>query len=150
MVCPRIAPTVLPADLLGISCCFLVADSVMPETRNDRRKRQCTHASSPSPHQHVHRPWLKADIYASDYNQQHSEDSRVLEETVVPVADGRSKEYCDWWRDHSTGRDNLGGLGVRLIGDASSPELFTSMAHNDLAYSRCSCRCTPSFVSRST
>lgn len=77
-------------NLLGIRCYVLVADSVMPETRNDRRKRQCTRASSP--HQHVHQPRLKTflyDTYSGDDSQQHSEGSRLLEETMMPVADGR-------------------------------------------------------------
>lgn len=58
----------------------------------------------------------------------------------MPVAEGRTKQYCDWWRDHCAGQDSLGVFSVRLIGDASSPQLFTSIAHNDLAYSRHACR----------
>lgn len=124
----------------GHSCYLPVAGTVMPETRSDRRKRHCARASSPQ--QHVHPPWLKLDTYDCDDSEQHGKRLPLSEETMMPVADGRNREYCEWWRAHCTGRDKLGVFSVRLIGDASSPELFTSIAHNDLAYSRYACRYT--------
>lgn len=78
------------------------------------------------PQQNVHQAMLAPN------NQRTEQNSSG--ESVVPVAGGRTKDYCDWWREHCLEQSNLSLFNVRLIGDASSPQLFTSMAHNDLAY----------------
>ena len=83
------------------------------------------------PQQNVHQAMLAPN------NQRTEQNSSG--ESVVPVAGGRTKDYCDWWREHCLEQSNLSLFNVRLIGDASSPQLFTSMAHNDLAYCRYAC-----------
>ncbi len=83
------------------------------------------------PQQNVHQAVLAPN---SQHTAQNSSD-----ESVVPVAGGRTKDYCDWWREQRSEQSDLSLFNVRLIGDASSPQLFTSMAHNDLAYCRYAC-----------
>lgn len=80
--------------------------------------------------QNVHQPILSTD---GDRNQQQRKGWST--EVTVPIAEGRTQAYCDWWRKEA-GRDGLSLFCVRLIGDASSPEAFTAMAHTDLAYFR--------------
>ena len=82
-------------------------------------------------HQNVHQALLAPN---SQDTAQNSSD-----ESVVPVAGGRTKDYCDWWREQCLEQSNLSLFTVRLIGDASSPQLFTLMAHIDLAYCRYAC-----------
>ena len=82
------------------------------------------------PQQNVHQAVLAP-------NSQHT--AQNSDESVVPVAGGRTKDYCDWWREKCSEQSDLSLFNVRLIGDASSPQLFTSMAHNDLAYCRYAC-----------
>lgn len=52
--------------------------------------------------------------------------------SAVPVAGGRTKDYSEWWREQVLEQNDLSLFNVRLVGDASSPQLFTSMAHIDL------------------
>ncbi len=85
-------------------------------------------ASTQHPQQNVHQAML---IPTSQHTAQTWSD-----ESVVPVAGGRSKDYCEWWREQVVEQSNLSLFNVRLIGDASNPQLFTPMAHNDLAYCR--------------
>lgn len=59
--------------------------------------------------------------------QAHCEGS--LKPTVFP-----DKDYHDWWREQVVEQESLGLFTVRLIGDASNPQLFTPMAPTDLAY----------------
>ena len=80
------------------------------------------------PDQHVHKPMLA--VRAGQH------DSESYAELIVPITGGRSQEYCDWWCEQVLGQDNHSLFSVRLIGDASSPQLYTLMAHNDLAYCR--------------
>ncbi|KAL3159323.1 hypothetical protein ABBQ32_011275 [Trebouxia sp. C0010 RCD-2024] len=54
------------------------------------------------------------------------------DEVLLPVADGRTTRYCDWWHEQAVEQDNHILFSVRLIGDASSPQLYTLMAHTDL------------------
>lgn len=68
----------------------------------------------------------------------HKQDS-ARDASTVPVAGGRTKDYCDWWREQVLEQNDLSLFNVRLVGDASSPQLFTSMAHIDLAYCRYAC-----------
>ncbi len=82
------------------------------------------------PQQNVHQAVLAP-------NSQHT--AQNSDESVVPVAGGRTKDYYDWWREQCSEQSDLSLINVRLIGDASSPQLFTSMAHNDLAYCRYAC-----------
>ena len=82
------------------------------------------------PHQNVHQPLLVLGAV-------HQSDSEgLLSETVLPIACRGTRDYCDWWRDQVLRQDNLGLFNARLVGDASSPELFTPMALVDLAYCR--------------
>lgn len=83
------------------------------------------------PQQNVHQTMLAP----------HNQDSarNLPEESAVPVAGGRTKDYCDWWREQVLEQNDLSLFNVRLVGDASRPQLFTSMAHNDLAYCRYAC-----------
>lgn len=83
------------------------------------------------PQQNVHQAMLAPN---SQHTAQDSSD-----ENVVPVVGGRTKEYCDWWHEQALEQSDLSLFIVRLVGDASSPQLFTSMAHNDLAYCRYAC-----------
>ena len=87
-------------------------------------------APTQHPQQHVHQDMLAPNGQNTAQN---------FSESVVPVAGGRTKDYCDWWRKQRPEQSDLSLLTVRLIGDASSPQLFTSMAHNDLAYCRYAC-----------
>lgn len=92
-------------------------------------------ASTPtdSPPQNVHRPLL-ADNAENDRDSDH-----WSEEFTLPILDGRTKAYGDWWREQIVGRENHSLFSVHLVGDASSPQLFTLMAQNDLAYFRYAC-----------
>ncbi len=83
------------------------------------------------PQQNVHQAMLAPN---SQHTAQDSSD-----ENVIPVAGGRTKDCCDWWREQALEQSDLSLFNVRLVGDASSPQLFTSMAHNDLAYCRYAC-----------
>ncbi len=95
-------------------------------------------AATQHTHQSVHQAMLAPN---SQYSAQNSSD-----DSVVPVAGSRNKDYCDWWREQCLEQSNLSLFNVRLIGDASSPQLFTSMAHNDLAYCRYACFLTAWFT----
>lgn len=77
--------------------------------------------------QYVHQP-----VLAFDSDRQRAGFSQ---EVKVPIGDGRTQAYCDWWRAEA-GRDDLSLHAVRLIGDAGSPEVYTTMAQTDLAYFR--------------
>jgi len=83
------------------------------------------------PQQNVHQTMLAP----------HDQDSarHLSDASTVPVAGGRTKDYCDWWREQVLEQNDLSLFNVRLVGDASSPQLFTTMAHNDLAYCRYAC-----------
>ena len=84
-----------------------------------------------SPPLNVRRPLL------ADKNDQDSD--RWSEECVVPIVDGRTKAYSDWWLQQIVGPDNHSLFHVQLVGDASTPQRFTFMAQNDLAYFRYAC-----------
>ena len=86
------------------------------------------------PQQYEHQPMLAVD---TDDDQQI--DEWLERKVVLPIAGRGTKDYCEWWREQVAGQSSIGLFGVRLIGDASSPQLFTSMSQNDLAY----CRCAP-------
>lgn len=43
--------------------------------------------------------------------------------TVLRIVGRGITECCDWWRDQVAGQDGLGLFDVRLIGDASIPQL---------------------------
>ena len=88
-------------------------------------------APTQAPQQNVHQAVLAP-------NSQHTAQSSS-DEGVVSVAGGRTQNYCDWWREQRSEQSDLSLFNVRLIGDASSPQLFTSMAQNDLAYCRYAC-----------
>ena len=101
-------------------------------------------APTQHPKQNVHQAILAPN---SQQTAQNSSD-----ESVVPVAGGRTKDYCDWWREQLLEQSDLSLFNVRLVGDASSPQLFTSMAHNDLTYCRHAffwtalCRCLQQYT----
>ena len=105
--------------------------------------QQCQyHASLPkvncqasSTSQYVHQSMLAVDT-------DHQRNS-WSQEVIVPIADGRTSAYCRWWSAEAA-RDDLSLLSVRLIGDASSPQVFTAVAQNDLAYLRCAF-CLPKY-----
>ena len=66
-------------------------------------------------------------------NSQHTvQDSS--DESIVPVPGGWTKDCGDWWREQCLEQSNFSLFNIHLVGDASSPQVFTSMAHNDLAY----------------
>lgn len=115
-----------------------------------------------TPHQNVHQPMLPVGTVAATADgldvgsgfgsnvdsdaQAHCEGS--LKPTVFPehswlVAGRGTKDYHDWWREQVVEQERLGLFTVRLIGDASSPQLFTPMAPTDLAYCRCACYFVP-------
>ncbi len=79
-------------------------------------------------HQNVHQTML------APHNQDSARDA-----SAVPVAGHRTQDYCDWWREQVSEQNDLSLFNVRLVGDASSPQLFSSMAHIDLAYCRYAC-----------
>lgn len=89
-----------------------------------------TLAATGNYHQHVHRPML-ALVAGCDQDNEGWSD-----EVLMPIADGRTKRYCDWWHEQAVEQDNHILFSVRLIGDASCPQLYTLVAHNDLAYCR--------------
>ena len=84
------------------------------------------------PHQNVHQPRLAVDT--KDGQQL---DQRFSQKILLRVAGRGTQDYCEWWRTQET----FGLFDVRLIGDASSPQLFTPIAQNDLAYCRCASLC---------
>ena len=71
-------------------------------------------------HQDVHQPLLTLNLSNKQHHIEH-----LTEEVVMPVAGRGNQHYCDWWRDQFIGHNNLQTFSVRLVGDASSPELFT-------------------------
>ena len=72
-------------------------------------------------------------------DQQHNFCEGRPKEVIMPLAGGCSKDYSDWWRAQAAVQNDSSLFSVRLIGDASSPQCFTSMAPNDLAYCRHAC-----------
>ena len=62
--------------------------------------------------------------------------SCALPETVVPVSSGWTESYFNWWEDQVVHHPGAAWFAVRLIGDASTPDKFTPMALNDLAFCR--------------
>ena len=62
--------------------------------------------------------------------------SCALPETVVPVSSGWTETYFNWWEDQVVQNSGAAWFAVQLIGDASTPDKFTPMALNDLAFCR--------------
>ena len=54
---------------------------------------------------------------------------RALAEEACIVASGWDPAYYQWWLDQSASQRSL--FPVRLIGDASAPQLFTPMTQGD-------------------
>lgn len=120
--CANVSEDDASIRLTAIHCEALPASS---------RPSAAAFASTQQPQQNVHQAML---VSSSEHTPQNSSN-----ESVVPVAGGRTKEYCDWWCEQVLEQSDLSLFNVRLIGDAGSPQLFTSMARNDLAYCRCAC-----------
>ncbi|KAL0033575.1 hypothetical protein WJX79_004573 [Trebouxia sp. C0005] len=115
--CANVSEDDASIRLTAIHCEALPASS---------RPSAAAFASTQQPQQNVHQAML---VSSSEHTPQNSSN-----ESVVPVAGGRTKEYCDWWCEQVLEQSDLSLFNVRLIGDAGSPQLFTSMARNDLAY----------------
>ena len=75
-------------------------------------------------------------MLAIDTTGDRQDTTGLSTEVMMPIAGRGTKDYGDWWRDQFIGQDDLSVFSVRLLGNASSPQLFTPMAHNDLAYCR--------------
>ena len=63
---------------------------------------------------------------------------------TVPVESGWTERYYCWWQEHLQAQHASKLFSVRLVGDETSPEQFTSLALNDLAHCRhvCLCNCS--------
>ena len=49
-------------------------------------------------------------------------------EVMMPITGRGTKDFGHWWPDEVVRQDRLGSFkNVRLIGDASSPQLFTPL-----------------------
>ena len=114
-------------QLADCKCCGMNADAECP-TASSSRVLQAKCIATNEPCQDVHKPMLAVRV------DQHRSES--FKEIMMPITGGRTQEYCDWWCEQVLGQDNHSLFSVRLIGDASSPQLYTLMAHNDLAFCR--------------
>ena len=91
---------------------------------------QCDAEAAQTPR--VLRPFCAAQSVHSPMLSFEDESGRAGAETLVPVAHGRTKEYCDWWYDQVRQQEDVNFGGVRLIGNCNSPQEFTTMAMTDL------------------
>lgn len=96
------------------------------------RRASCTLAGKAQ--QHVHQPILTNDAPPEDQQGEGILGQQTATQVVMHIAGRGSLDYCDWWRNQAVGPDSASLFDVKLIGDASSPQLFTSLAHNDVLY----------------
>ena len=60
----------------------------------------------------------------------------ALKEATVPVLSGWTPAYLRWWQEQVRSQQTPGFFAVMLIGDASSPGLFSSLGLDHLTLSR--------------
>lgn len=113
--------------------------SAGPENKADLRgaARQASCIFAGRPRQNLHQPLLTSDATSVDQDEGMSKPQS--QEVVMRIAGRGSLDYCDWWRDKAVGPDSASLFNVQLVGNASSPQLFTPIAHSDLAYCRYAC-----------
>ena len=103
-------------------------DTVKPATESDQRlpKKHAISTMSSTTPQSTYSPFLS-------FQGPNLNCAAGTSESVQFAGCGRSTEYCSWWKENQ-GDDGL--FGVRLIGNASQPSVYTAIAVSDLAFVR--------------
>ena len=60
----------------------------------------------------------------------------ALPEEICSIASGWTVHYCSWWHEQAPQSSKHTLFPAQLVGDASTPDLYTPMSLGDLAFCR--------------